>query len=109
MKKTLGAIISGLVLSTIAISVYRALKSGRMSLPGRGGEFSKLLDLNSCTLDQLNTLPGIRSEFVDRIIENRPYRNKLDLVSRMVVPQAEYEQISHLIVVSNPNEPVKVA
>ncbi len=65
------------------------------------------LDLNTASRDQLARLPDVGPELADRIIENRPYRNKLDLVSRMVVPENIYEQVKHRIGVRvEPDRPV---
>jgi hypothetical protein len=50
-------------------------------------------------------------ESVDRLIENRPYRSKLELVSRMVLTEAEYETIREKVRVAEDRdrEPVKIA
>lgn len=66
-----------------------------------------LIDLNSATPDQLVGL-GLSSEVVERIIESRP-SSKLDLVSRMVMPDATYAEIRDQIAASEAREPVKVA
>jgi len=52
---------------------------------------------------------GLDAESVDRLIENRPYRNKAELLSRMVVPQEVYAAIKDKIAVANAQEPFKVA
>jgi hypothetical protein len=64
--------------------------------------------LNSATREDFLQL-GLDGNNADRIIENRPYRNKLDLVSRLIVPENIYSDIHNRIAVKNPNEPVKVA
>lgn len=50
-------------------------------------------DLNHCSREQLLSIPGMDEDSVDRIIENRPYRHRLDLVARMVVPSGVYQGI----------------
>jgi len=69
------------------------------------------LDLNVATEDELQDLAGVGPALSARIIENRPYRGKLELVSRMVIPQAVYERIKHEIGVSDeaPDAPIEVA
>jgi len=52
---------------------------------------------------------GLDTESVNRLIENRPYRNKGELLSRMVVPQEVYAAIKDKIAVANAQEPFKVA
>jgi hypothetical protein len=67
-----------------------------------------LLDLNSATSGQLTDL-GLSAETRERLIDNRPYRSKLELVSRMVLSQDEYGAIKDRVSVAEANEPVKFA
>ena len=60
-----------------------------------------LLDLNSATLLELKELNGIGEALGNRIIENRPYLNKIDLVGRRVIPDAVYVMIKHSITVKH--------
>jgi DNA uptake protein ComE-like DNA-binding protein len=66
-----------------------------------------LLDLNTASLDELLRL-GIEREVGDHILENRPYRNKLDLLSRMVISEQVYNTIKHHVGIARATEPVKV-
>jgi DNA uptake protein ComE-like DNA-binding protein len=67
------------------------------------------IDINGAGREQLIALPGMTEEMADRIIDNRPYRNKLDLLSRLVVTQDIYDGIKHLLHVDGSNEAVKIA
>jgi hypothetical protein len=58
-----------------------------------------LLDVNSATRFELNELTGMTGELAARIIENRPYLTKMDLIGRRVIPDAAYEVIKHAITV----------
>lgn len=69
---------------------------------------SHLIDLNDSTPEQLKNL-NLTPESIDRLIENRPYRSKLELVSRMVLTEAEYETIREKVGVAEGREPVKIA
>jgi DNA uptake protein ComE-like DNA-binding protein len=58
-----------------------------------------LLDLNSATLFELKELKGIGDALAGRIIENRPYTTKIDLIGRRVIPDSAYEVIKQSITV----------
>ena len=58
-----------------------------------------LLDLNSATLFELKELRGIGDALAERIVENRPYLTKMDLIGRRVIPDAAYNIIKHSITV----------
>ena len=69
---------------------------------------SHLVDLNSAGIEQLQSL-GLDAGSADRLMENRPYRNKLDLLSRMVLPQDIYSGIKDKVGVADAREPIKIA
>jgi DNA uptake protein ComE-like DNA-binding protein len=53
----------------------------------------KLVDINSASKAELQTLPGITPELADKIIAGRPYNSKAFLVTRKIVPDTVYEYI----------------
>jgi len=55
------------------------------------------VDLNSASETELTELPGITGATARRIIRNRPYRDKEDLVSRGILSQSGYEKIQDQI------------
>jgi hypothetical protein len=122
MKKSTGAITGGVCLgAAIAYGVrwYLGLRRIRtVHLTNNDLHYSNLspeelvaqhlIDLNGASAEQMALL-GLAVESMERLFENRPYRSKLELVSRMILSQDEYSAIKDKVSVSEGGESVKIA
>lgn len=106
MKKNLVAtffcLVFALVLAGAAVSAQDDNKmmgksSGKKAAPATK-KAEDLLDINTCTKEQLVALPGVGEAYADAIIKGRPYKAKNELVSKKIVPTANYKKFSGKII-----------
>ncbi len=57
-----------------------------------------LMDINSASPAELQTLKGIGDKRAADIVKNRPYKGKDDLVRKKIVPAAVYADIKDKII-----------
>lgn len=90
----------------IASSVFTAmpvlLGAQTKSVKTPAGSPTDKLDINTATIDQLKSFPGIGDAYAKRIIDGRPYTAKNQLVSKGVLPQGVYDKIKDSIIASKP-------
>jgi DNA uptake protein ComE-like DNA-binding protein len=56
------------------------------------------VDINHATLDELLKVPGLTRGWAERIVRYRPYRSKLDLFDKGIVPSAVYDRIKDYVI-----------
>ncbi len=105
MRKLLSAfVVLALFVGCAAIPVWA---QGKPDVKGAAAQASaqasatakaKLLDINSASKEELMKLPGIGEAYSNKIIQNRPYKGKDDLVKKNLIPQATYDKIKDLII-----------
>jgi competence protein ComEA len=67
-----------------------------------GGVKPALMDINTASVADLATLPGIGKVYSQKIYDGRPYTKKDQLVSRKIIPQATYDTIKDQIIAKKP-------
>ena len=58
----------------------------------------EVLDLNSASKEELMKLPGVGDAIADKIVANRPFKSKYDLVQKGLVNRATYAKIKGMII-----------
>jgi competence protein ComEA len=56
------------------------------------------VDINSATLDELKSVPGIGDAYANKIIAGRPYKSKSQLKSKGVLPEGVYDKVKDNII-----------
>lgn len=60
------------------------------------------IDINTASAEELQKLRGIGEAYAKKIIQNRPYHGKDELVSKNVIPKATYDKIKGRIIAKQP-------
>jgi DNA uptake protein ComE-like DNA-binding protein len=56
------------------------------------------IDINRANVEELLHVPGITRSWAGRIVRFRPYRTKVDLVDRGVIPAEVYDRIKDSVI-----------
>jgi DNA uptake protein ComE-like DNA-binding protein len=97
------------LVAAIALIAAPAPQSSAKKAPAKteAKKAGPVIDLNSATAEELKSLPGIGDAYSAKIIQNRPYDNKTQIVSKAGVPQATYDKIKDQIIAKQPKAAAK--
>jgi DNA uptake protein ComE-like DNA-binding protein len=101
-SKKLFARMLPLLLAVLMVPAFAPGHYSAAGAPGAAAAAADKLDINTATADQLKALPGIGDAYSQKIIAGRPYRTKLDLVHKKIIPQATYDKIKDQIIAKQP-------
>ena len=80
-----------------AVAQKDAPKAGASSTTAKQMPKEKV-DLNSASAEELQKLPGIGEALSKKIVDNRPYKRKDELVQKKIVPGPTYDKIKDHVV-----------
>ncbi|OIQ78669.1 helix-hairpin-helix motif protein [mine drainage metagenome] len=83
-------------------SATSVAKPGTKTAKPKVAKNVKLVDINSASVKELATLPGITAQDAAKIVAGRPYGSKAWLVTNNILPQSKYPAISGLVIARQP-------
>lgn len=107
MKQRLSTLITLLAALALSASCLFAAEPAKGTKPTKApvkAEAAKpaakqeLVDINSASDAELKAIPGLGDAYIAKIVVNRPYANKAQLVSRKVLPESVYAKIKDRII-----------
>ena len=86
----LGAVGLGVFSGAWIIALRRRRAGGK-------GSLLSTININEASQQEMMQVLGLDAELAERIVEQRPYPSKIDLLGRMVIPGEVYNSIKHRI------------
>ena len=96
--RTLATILLGAV-ATLGIAAAAqttaapAAKSTTAAPAAKKAVVTKIVDINTASVDELKALPGVGDAYAQKIVEGRPYKGRNELLDRKIVPADVYSKI----------------
>src|SRR5437879_4609524 len=98
MFRPLLAVLAVVSLAAIPVRADNPKTEKSATTGKKAADKKELMDINSASAKDLQTLPGIGEAYSKKIIEGRPYRGKNELVDKKIIPQATYNKIKDQII-----------
>lgn len=98
----MAAVLTGGLLGAPAVSAQTSKDKPAKTEAKAADKKAELIDINTASTDELQKLKGIGDAYAKKIIANRPYKGKDELVSKSVIPEATYNQIKGQIIAKQP-------
>ena len=85
----------------LAVALFIALALACASVYAQTKAAMKPVDINTATEADIVAV-GIDKAAAKKIVENRPYRNKTELVSKMLLTRDQYDKVKDAIIARQP-------
>ena len=87
-------------LGAVGVGIFSGawiIASRRRRAVSRSTSSRSVININEASQQELMQALGLDADIAERIVEQRPYPSKIDLLGRMVVPEEIYNSIKHRI------------
>jgi competence protein ComEA len=102
MKRRLLSLTALALAFCVTMGIYRVQAVSAAQAPGAAMSAAPSptnpLDLNTASVAQLKSLPGVGDTYAQKIVNGRPYTKKTDLVQKKILPQSVYNKIAPLVI-----------
>ncbi len=98
LQKTLLLFLVALCLCVAPSFAQGVVGAAKKAAAAKADAATGLVDINSADAATLKSIPGIGDAYSSKIIANRPYKGKDEIVKKAGVPQGVYDKIKDKII-----------